>query len=104
MRATEHGEIWHANLDKIRPVAIVSRDDVSARRGRATVAPITSAISDLPTRVLVNHLEGLARLSAINCDELQTIPKAQLTRRLGRLSTEKIDALDDALRFALQLR
>ena len=28
----------------------------------------------------------------------------RLERRIGRLSNAKIDALDDALRFALQLR
>lgn len=32
------------------------------------------------------------------------IRKVDLGRRVGRLSETKIDALDDALRFALQLR
>jgi len=104
LRATEHGEIWQAKLDKIRPVAIVSRDDVNGRRARATVAPITSTISDIPTHVLVDHADGFAHLSAINCDELQTIPKTSLMRRVGRLSETKIAALNHALRFALQLR
>ena len=104
MRATEHGELWEVRLDKVRPVVIVSRDDVRGRRMKATVASVTTAIRDLPTYVLLDHRDGLPDLSAVNCDELQTIPKAQLTRRLGRLSIEKIDALDDALRFALQLR
>ena len=104
MRATEHGELWEVRLDKVRPVVIVSRDDVRGRRMKATVAWVTTAIRDLPTYVLLDHRDGLPDLSAVNCDELQTIPKARLTRRLGRLSAEKIDALDDALRFALQLR
>ena len=104
MRATEHGELWEVRLDKVRPVVIVSRDDLRGRRLKATVAAVTTAIRDLQTYVLLDHRDGLPELSAVNCDELQTIPKAQLTRRLGRLSTEKIDALDDALRFALQLR
>ena len=104
MRATEHGELWEVRLDKVRPVVIVSRDDVRGRRVKTTVATITTAIRDLPTYVVLDHRDGLPDLSAVNCDELQTIPKAQLTRRLGRLSIEKIDALDDALRFALQLR
>jgi mRNA interferase MazF len=104
VRATEHGEIWEARLDKLRPVAIVSRDDVTGRRAKTTVASITSTIRDVPTYVPVDHRDGLAQLSAINCDELQTIPKADLRRRIGRLSETKIAALDDALRFALQLR
>ena len=85
-------------------MVIVSRDDVRGRRMKTTVAAVTTAIRDLQTYVLLDHRDGLPGLSAVNCDELQTIPKVQLTRRLGRLSAEKIDALDDALRFALQLR
>ena len=104
MRATERGELWEVRLDKLRPVVIVSRDDVRGRRLKTTIAAVTTAIRDLQTYVLLDHRDGLPELSAVNCDELQTIPKARLTRRLGRLSAEKIDALDDALRFALQLR
>ena len=102
-RSTEHGELWEARLDKVRPVAIVSRDDVHGRRAKATVASITTAVRDVPTFVPVDHRDGLAHLSAINCDELLTIPKSLLLRRLGRLSRERIDEVDEALRFALQL-
>ena len=104
MRPTEHGEIWQAELDKTRPVIVVSRDDVNGRRARATVAPVTTTITDVPTHILVDHRDGFASASAINCDELQTIPKARLMRRVGRLSEAKIALLDEALRFALQLR
>ncbi len=104
MTQTEHGEIWEARLDKLRPVAVVSRDDVTGRRDKATVATITTTLRDAPTFVLVDHRDGLAHLSAINCDELQTIPKRHLVRRIGRLSEARIADLDHALRFALQLR
>jgi mRNA interferase MazF len=103
-RGTEHGELWEARLDKTRPVVIVSRDDPQGRRAKATVASVTSHLRDIPTSVLVDHRDGLARASTINCDELQTIPKAALVRRIGRLSATKLEALDHALRFALQLR
>ena len=103
-RPTEHGEVWEAILDKKRPVVIVSRDDVGGRRGRTTIAAITSTIRGLPTEVLLDHSDGLPQLCAVNCDELSTIRKDVLERRIGRLSEMRIDALDDALRFALQLR
>jgi len=103
-RATEHGEIWEARVDKLRAVTIVSRDDVHGRRAKTTVATITSNVRGLPTEVLVDHRDGLSRPSAVNCDELLTVPKDWLIRRIGRLSETKIEALDDALRFALQLR
>ena len=104
MIPTEHGELWEATLDKARPVAIVSRDDVHGRRLRATVAAITTTYHDVPTFVLLDHRDGLPRSSAINCDELQTIPKSALIRRIGRLSEQKLDVLDHALRFAIGVR
>lgn len=104
MIATEHGELWEARLDKARPVAIVSRDDVHGRRLKATVAAITTNLRDVPTFVLLDHRDGFPRSSAINCDELQTVPKAALQRRIGRLSGQKLEALDRALSFAMGLR
>ncbi len=103
-RPTERGEIWEARVDKLRPVVIVSRDDVRGRREQTTVATITTSIRDLPTHVLLDHRDGLPEVSAVNCDNLSTIYKHQLLRRIGRLSSPKIDAVDDALRYALQLR
>lgn len=103
-RPTEHGELWEAALDKVRPVVIVSRDDVAGRREATTVAAVTSTVRGLPTEVLLDHRDGLSQLSAVNCDDLSTIRKSRLGRRIGRLSEIKIEALDDALRFALQLR
>jgi mRNA interferase MazF len=104
MRPTEHGELWEARLDKVRPVAIVSRDDPQGRRGKTTVASVTTALRDAPTHVLLDHRDGLPHPSAINCDELQSIPNSALVRRIGRLSELQLTALDDALLFALGLR
>lgn len=104
MTPTEHGELWEARLDKLRPVAVVSRDDVHGRRLKATVAAITTNLRDVPTFVLLDHRDGFPVSSAINCDELHTIPRAALTRRIGRLSGHRLEALDHALRFAIGLR
>ena len=101
---TEHGEIWEADVDKRRPVVIVSRDDIRGVRSKTTVAWITSTIRALPTEVPVGRGEGLAHESVVNCDEIATLEKAELVRRLGRLSQSKIDALHAALRFAFQIR
>lgn len=103
-RPTEHGEIWEGVLDKRRPVVVVSRDDTRGRRDSTTVAAITTSIRGLPTEILLDHRDGLAQLCAVNCDELATLRKADLGRRIGRLSETKIEALDDALGFALGLR
>lgn len=102
-RRTEHGEIWEADVDTRRPVVIVSRDDVRGVRSKTTVAWITSTVRDLPTEVPVGPPEGLARVSVVNCDEIATIQKAELVRRIGRLSRPKIEAVHAALRFAFDI-
>ncbi len=85
-KATAHGEIWWADADKRRPVVIASRDDTKGVRQRTTVATITTTIRRIPSEVEVGEREGLKKLSAVNCDELVTIDKGRLVRRLGRLS------------------
>ncbi len=102
-RGTEHGELWEADVDKRRPVVIVSRDDSRGHRSKATVAWVTSTVRSIPTEVPLDHRDGVARASVVNCDELVTIEKGELVRRIGRLSPDKIEALHEALRFALQL-
>ena len=103
-RPTEHGEIWRAIVDKPRPVVVVSRDDARGVRARATVAIVSSTIRSIPTEVLLDHNDGLDHACAVNADELFTMDKSRLERRIGRLRPEKLDALHDALRFALELR
>ena len=64
-RPTEHGEIWEARVNKLCPVAIVSRDDVGGRRDEATVASITTTIRGLQTEVFVDHRDGLGEPSVV---------------------------------------
>ena len=100
-RATAHGELWWADVDKRRPVAIASRDDTTAARLRTTVAAITTTIRGIPSEVQVDPRDGLERPSAINCDELVTIDKSRLVRRVGRLSEPRRREFRRALAFAL---
>ena len=102
-RGTEHGEIWWAAADKRRPVLIVSRDDTRGARTLTTVASITRTARGLASEVEIDQREGLLVPCVVNCDDLTTIAKARLIRRVGRLSEVKLMELDDALRFALQL-
>jgi len=47
--------------------------------------------------------EGLKHDSALHCDELVSLPKARLTRFVGRLSSSQIRNLDRALAAALDI-
>jgi len=91
-------------MDKLRPVVIASRSDVTGVRSRTTVAVVTKTMRGIPTEVTLDQRDGFEAACAINCDELVTIDKSRLERRRGALSTARLSEFDDALRFALQLR
>lgn len=100
------GQIWWARLRepaKTRPVVLVSRDDAYQRRDLLVVAPVTRRIRGIPSEVRIGVPEGLAADSAANCDTLRTISRSVLVERVGKLSGDKLDQLNAALKFALGL-
>ncbi len=103
-RPTEHGEVWLAHMDKLRPVVIASRNDLNGVRAQTTVAVVTTTVRGIPTEVTLDQRDGFDAACAINCDDLVTIEKSRLARRRGALSTVRLSEFDASLRFALQLR
>jgi mRNA interferase MazF len=95
--------VWWANVDKRRPVVLVSRDEAYEVRSLVIAAPTTTTIRGYAVEVKVGRREGLPRECVINCDWLVTLPKEDLLERAGALSAAKLRQLDDALRFALGL-
>lgn len=100
------GEVWWASLPSPmgrRPVVLLSRDEAYDVRSLVTVAPVTTKIRNIPVEVPLGLSDGLPRECAINLDTITTIPKSMLTDRMTFLSAEKIQAVDEAVRFALDL-
>lgn len=89
---------------KYRAYVIVSRPElIDSRFSSVICAPIYSHAHGLVTEVFVGIEEGLKHDSSIHCDELVSIRKSSITHYIGRLSPQKIDELNDALRAALDL-
>jgi mRNA interferase MazF len=83
---------------------VVSRQAVIESRFSTVIcAPIYSVHDGLSTQVLVGIDEGLKHDSSIHCDELVSLPKSMLTHYIGTLSPHKVQALDRALRVALDI-
>lgn len=100
------GEVWWADLPPPagrRPVLLLSRDESYAVRGLVTVGPITTRIRGIPVEVSLGRKDGLPRNCVVNLDSITTIPKAAISERLTALSTEKVRAAEEALRFALAI-
>ena len=67
------------------------------------VVPVTTRDRALRSEVGLGHEEGLPRPCVANADTIMTMDRGRLLNRAGALSAEKLAALDDALRFALDL-
>ena len=89
---------------KHRVFVVVSRQVLIDSRFSAVIcAPIYSTHDGLSTQVLVGVGEGLKHDSSIHCDELVSLPKSALTHYVGTLTPSKIEALNQALRIALDI-
>jgi mRNA interferase MazF len=89
---------------KHRVFVVVSRQVlIDSRFSTVICAPIYSTHDGLSTQVLVGVGEGLRHDSSIHCDELVSLPKSALTHYVGTLTPSKIEALNHALRIALDI-
>ena len=87
----ERGEIWLVALDptvgseirKARPCLVVSPDEMHDHLRTVIVAPMTTKCHAAPFRVALRHRNkrGLVLL-----DQVRTVDKARLVRRLGAAS------------------
>lgn len=96
--------IYLADLEKVRPVLILTRETVLATRGLVTIAPITSTVHGLATELAVDHRNGLDKKSVVQCDNIRTIPTARLGRSVGFLLDWQEPLLAEAIRAAFDLR
>ena len=89
---------------RYRSFVVVSRNALIGSTYTTVVcAPVFTNGSGLSTQVAIGLSEGLKHESWIVCDNLRSLPKANLTQFVGALSWPKLAELDEALRIALAL-
>ena len=110
----KRGEIFFAALDptrgaevqKTRPVIIVSNDAANRAAALVTVVPLTSNVTNVhPFEVKLGAREtGLSKDSKAMAQQVRTIDKARLGAvRRGLVPLVKMRQVDDALRLHLAL-
>jgi mRNA interferase MazF len=92
-----------AQLDKSRPVLILTRELVRPHLATVTVAPITSRVRGLSSEVQVGVENGLAGPSVVNCDNVTTVPVGVLGAQIGVFLDNQEQALSDAIAAAFDL-
>lgn len=102
----KRGEVWLAVIPDLgrRPVIVVTRDAVLPHLSRLTIVPVTRTARGIDTEVELTPGEhGVPTRSVASCDNLTTIEKAWLVRRITTLDTDAMNALSEAIHVALDL-
>ena len=97
------GEVWWAETpsETRRPALVLTRDSVLPFLDAAVVAPITSTIRGIPTEVALDREDGMPKPCVIALDQIRTLPKAHLVRRITSLSVIRMEQVCEALRIAV---
>ena len=73
-----------SEIQKTRPCLVVSPDEMNRNIRTAIIAPMTSANKDYPTRVSCKFKK---KQGQIVLDQIRTIDKARLIKRLGTIDS-----------------
>ena len=97
-------EIWWAQLPEPagrRPVLLLSRDDAYTFLNKFISAEITTKVRHIPIEVSLGITEGLPKHCVVNCDNLRTIPKKNLVKKISQLPQNKTIEIKRAVGYAL---
>jgi mRNA interferase MazF len=108
----QRGEVYWVNLDpiigteigKTRPAVIISNNVGNQFSARVIVAPITKGGLEktYPFEVLLAVGEaGLAVACKAALDQIRSVDKQRLVRRIGVLSPERMQDIDRAIRVSV---
>jgi mRNA interferase MazF len=70
---------------------------------KVVVVEVTRTVHGVRTEVELGPEEGLHHDCAANCDNINTVPKDSLRKRIGELGPKKLDELARAVRIALDV-
>ena len=90
-----------------RPILVISNDVGNRHSDTVIVAAITSKTERkyvMPTHCRLQAQYGLARVSYILLEQVQTVDKERLDERLGRLNDRVMRKVDKALAISVGLK
>ena len=109
MPEPSRGEIWLVDLSPVRgheqagkhPGLVISVDEFNhGPAGLVVIIPITTKAKGIPFHVEVRPpAGGLDHLSFIKCEDVRSIAKERLLKRLGRIAAARVAEIEDRLRI-----
>ena len=99
-------EVYLINLDptigheiqKTRPCLVISPEEMNNNIRTVIIAPMTTKSHAYPTRIPVRFNK---KSGWIVLDQIRTVDKARLVKKLGRISNKEITAVKDILKQML---
>lgn len=85
-------------LQKTRPCLIISPDEMNRNIGTVIIAPMTTKSHNYPTRV---ELEFQGKNGWIVLDQIRTVDKTRLIKKLGKIEERTIQEVKNVLREML---
>jgi mRNA interferase MazF len=98
-------EIWWAELPPPagrRPVLLLTRDAAYSYLQKFVAAEITTTVRGIGVEVMLGKPEGLPKPCAANFDNLRTIARSALTKRIGSVPARRQVEVKRALGNALE--
>lgn len=106
----KRGEIWLTNFDpgfgtelhKNRPSLVISSNEVNKHHPRVIVIPVsTKNYSGLSVVNIASKESGLDKQSVILPAEIRAVDKVRLTKRLGKVSKNKLTQVEEVTKLIL---
>ena len=108
------GEIYLLNFDptmgheiqKTRPAVVIQNNISNQYSPMTIVAALSSQFSDppFPREVIVEAAEtGLPKRSAVVVNQIRSVDRKRLGRKLGQLSSASMHRVDESLKISLSL-
>lgn len=96
------GEVWWAEHPEAgrRPFLILTRQGAIPVVNRVLAVPATRTIRGLPTEVILDRSDGMPSRCALSFDNVTTMPKGLLSKRICRLGMDKLRDVCSALNAA----
>lgn len=94
-------------IKKTRPALVIQNDIGNLYSPLTIVAAITSTVSPVPypVEVVIDHTSGngLEARSSIRLDQIRTVDRQRLVRRLGVADSATMIKVDEAIKISLGL-
>ncbi|MFH0813341.1 MAG: type II toxin-antitoxin system PemK/MazF family toxin [Pseudomonadota bacterium] len=114
-KQVRRGDIWIVDWSPsrgseqtgMRPAVVIQTDaaNLNPHYPNTIVVTVSTKAKAVPFHVSVNPSEenGLKKASFVKCEQVMTISKERLVRRLGRLEGERLQVVGASLRKVLEV-